>query len=188
MPNMMAAQPNTICKSSVTPFLVACHKFWPMPPECRAVMLPIQENARLGRKVNFAPGKIPSGGKSHQRCIYSVSAQETTKHHARFGSPPVSDVTAVMKQRREMRWNLLGCPKLANRSQPLMDRSSPYSGDISRRYCCLTSFSDCRLSCKDIAPQFAWWCTDGDSLRKWCVLYFQRAVCSTFQTWILNSH
>jgi len=23
----------------------------------------MQENARLGRKVNFAPGKIPSGGK-----------------------------------------------------------------------------------------------------------------------------
>jgi len=26
---------------------------------CRAVTLPIQENARLGRKVNFAPGRIP---------------------------------------------------------------------------------------------------------------------------------
>jgi len=32
--------------------------------ECRAVTLPIEENARLGRKVNFAPGKIPLGGNS----------------------------------------------------------------------------------------------------------------------------
>jgi len=28
--------------------------------------------------------------------------------------------------RRETRWNLQGCPKLANRSQPLVGRSSPY--------------------------------------------------------------
>jgi len=32
--------------------------------------------------VNFAPGKIPLGGKSHRKCIYSVPAQETAKHHA----------------------------------------------------------------------------------------------------------
>ena len=35
---------------------------------------------------------------------------------------------------------LLGCPKLANRSQPLVDRSSPYCDDTWGRYCCLTSF------------------------------------------------
>jgi len=27
---------------------------------------------------------------------------------------------------RETRWNLPGCPKLVNRSQPLVSRSSPY--------------------------------------------------------------
>ena len=39
------------------------------------------------------------------------------------------------------------------------------------------------------------WCRDGDDgaemaifLRQFCVLYFQRAACSTFQTCILNSH
>jgi len=40
--------------------------------------------------------------------------------------------------------NLVGCPKLTKRSQPLVGRSSPYCGDIWRTYCCLTSFSDCR--------------------------------------------
>ena len=32
------------------------------------------------------------------------------------------------------------------------------------------------------------WCPDGEFLRHFCVLYFQRAACSTFQTCILNSH
>jgi len=31
------------------------------------------------------------------------------------------------------------------------------------------------------------WCPDGELLAIFCVLYFQRAVCSTFQSCILNS-
>jgi len=33
-----------------------------------------------------------------------------------------------------------GCPKHANRSQPLVSRSSPYYQDMWRRHYCLTSF------------------------------------------------
>jgi len=33
---------------------------------------------------------------------------------------------AVRLRRRETRWNLQGCPKLANRYQPLVGRSSLY--------------------------------------------------------------
>jgi len=36
------------------------------------------------------------------------------------GWPPVTDDTAVMKARHETRWNLLECPKLVNRAQPLV--------------------------------------------------------------------
>jgi len=32
------------------------------------------------------------------------------------------------------------------------------------------------------------WCSDGEHLAIFCVLYFLRAACSTFQTCILNSH
>jgi len=40
--------------------------------------------------------------------------------------------------------NLLGSPKQPNRSQPLVGWSSPYCGDMWKRYCCLTSFfSNC---------------------------------------------
>ena len=47
--------------------------------------------ARLGRNVNIAPSKIPLGGMSLRNCMYSVEAQETAKHRAKFGWPPVSE-------------------------------------------------------------------------------------------------
>ena len=50
----------------------------------------------------------------------------------------------VTLPRRKACWNLQGCPKLLNWSQPLVDQSSPYYEDMWRRYCCLTIFSDCR--------------------------------------------
>jgi len=47
------------------------------------------------------------------------------------------------------------CPKLANRSQPLVGRSSPYYEDIWRMCQRLTIFSDCLsyLSCEDTVRQ-----------------------------------
>ena len=73
---------------------------------------------------------------------------------AKFGWRPPLDCRAVMLARRETHWDLQGCLELANRSQPLVGRSSPYCGDIWKTYCCLTSFSpivDTCLSCEDIA-------------------------------------
>jgi len=49
---------------------------------------------------------------------------------AKYGWRPVLECRAVMLPRRETRWNVLGCPKLANRSQPLKGRSSPYCEDM----------------------------------------------------------
>ena len=75
---------------------------------------------------------------------------------ANFGWRSLLDCRAVTLPRRESRWNLQGCPKLVNRSQPLVGRSSSYCGDIWRTYCCLTSFFpivDTCLSCEDIARQ-----------------------------------
>jgi len=105
-----------------------------------------------------------------------------------FGSRPLLECRAVTLPRRKTRWNLQGCPKLANWSQPLVGRSSPYYQDMWWRYCCLTDFIpivDTCLSSEDIARQSC------AMVRKWrffCVLYFQWAACSTFQTCILNSH
>ena len=73
-----------------------------------------------------------------------------------FGGRLLLECRAVTLPRCETCWNLLGCAKLPNRSQPLVSRSSPYYGNIWRRYGCLTSFFpivDTCLSCEDIARQ-----------------------------------
>jgi len=43
---------------------------------------------------------------------------------------PTTTCRAVTLPRRETSWNMVGCPKLTKRSQPLVGRSSPYRGDI----------------------------------------------------------
>jgi len=62
----------------------------------------------------------------------------------KFGWRSLLDCRAVTLPRRESHWILQGCPKLVNRSQPLVGRSSPYCEDMWMTYCCLTFFSDCR--------------------------------------------
>jgi len=73
---------------------------------------------------------------------------------AKFVWRPLLECRAS-QPRRETSWNVLGCPKLANRSQPL-GRSSPYCEHMWSTHCCLKSFSlvvDTCLSCEDIARQ-----------------------------------
>jgi len=86
--------------------------------------------------------------------------------------------------------HLQGCLKLVNRSQPPIGRSSPYCEDMWRRYCCLTFFPivDMCLSCEDIARQSCAMVPRWRIFGHFCVLHFQRAARSTFQTCILNSH
>ena len=64
---------------------------------------------------------------------------------AEFGWRPLPECRAVTLP-------ILGCPKLPDRSQPLVGRSSSYSGEMWKRYWCLISFFpivDTCLSCKD---------------------------------------
>jgi len=72
---------------------------------------------------------------------------------------------------------LAGCPRLANRSQALMGRSSPYCKNIWGKYCCLTSFfptADKCLRCEDIARQSC------AMVRRWRILgdFFASCICS----------
>ena len=86
-------------------------------------------------------------GQQPPKCTYSAPALKAAKRRTIFGSPLLNDVGVVTKPRRETRWNLLGCPELANRSQPLVGRSSPRCEDMWmmwRRYFHLTLSCDCR--------------------------------------------
>ena len=70
----------------------------------------------------------------------------------------------VAKTRKPLK-NLLGCPKLANRSPPLVGRSLPYCGNMWRRYCCLAVFfrlSIHALVAKTQPNKVVRWCPDGD--------------------------
>jgi len=92
------------------------------------------------------------------RCLFNA---------AKFGWRPLLECHAVTLPRRETHWNLQGCPKLPNRSQPLVVRSSPYYEDMWRRYCCLTSFfwlSIHSLVAKIQPDKVVLWCADGDFL------------------------
>ena len=87
---------------------------------------------------------------------------------AKFGWRPLLECRAVTLPRRETRWNLQGCLKLANRSQLLVCQSSPYYEDMWRRYRCLTSFFRLSIhaSAAKIQPdKVVRWCQNGDFLR-----------------------
>ena len=93
---------------------------------------------------------------------------------AKYGWHPLLDCHAVTLPRCETHWNLQACPKLLNRSQPLVGRSSPYYEDIRRRYCCLIHFYDCRympLVVKIQPNKVVRWRQDGDFWRlfAWCI-------------------
>ena len=194
MPNVMAALLNiggALYKSSLIPFLVPRRKAW-LTPTARVLC---SNAANTGKRKTWTQSEFctwPNSvrGQQPQKCMCSVQAHETAKHHAKCGWPPLSNIAAVTKSRRETRWNVLECAKLANRSQPLVGRSSPYCENMWGRYCCSTIYQivDICFSCKGMPNRVVWWCADGDSWRFVCVLYFQRAACSTFQTCILNSH
>ena len=107
MPNVMAAQPNiggTLCGSSVIPFLVPYRKVWLRP----AAGVSCSNTANIREHKTWTQSELcmcqnSVRGKSPQKCIYGVPAQEMAKHCAKFGWPAVSDVTAVTKPRYETR-------------------------------------------------------------------------------------
>jgi len=86
----------------------------------------------------------------------------------KFGWRPLLECRAVTLPRRERHWNLQGCPILANRSQPLGGRSSPYYEDMWGRYPCITSFFRLSIhaSAAKIQPdKVVRWCQNDDFLR-----------------------
>ena len=85
---------------------------------------------------------------------------------------------------RETRWNLMGCPKRANRSEPVMGRSSPYCGNLWMRYCYLTSFSWLSihaLLAKTQADKVVRWCPDGEFLRYFASCIFSEPRAAHFR-------
>jgi len=169
----------TVCKSSVIPFLVPCRKVC-LTPTARMLCSNI---ANVGERKTWTHSEFCTWqnsvtGQEPPKIYIQCSSAGDGQTCAKFGWPPLSNVGAEMKPRRKTGWNLLQCPKVANWSQPLVGRSSPYCED-TRRYCCLTSFlivNTC-LSCEDTARQSC----AGAQMAISCILYCQRAACAHFR-------
>jgi len=100
----------TRSESSIILFLVPRCKVW-LTPTARVLC---SNAANIGERKTWTQSEFCTWqGQEPPRCIHSVPAQETTKRHAKFGWPPLSDV----KMRNPLKF-AGACRKLANRSQP----------------------------------------------------------------------
>jgi len=105
-PNVMAILPNmsgALCESSVIPFLVRRRKVWLTP--AAGVLCSNAANiceCKTWMQSEFCTGQNSVMGARAPKNVYrySVPAQETAKHR---GWPPVNNVAAVKKARRETR-------------------------------------------------------------------------------------
>jgi len=127
-----------------------------------------------GGNTTKESAEMPSRGKLKKLKMWANAQRDGRPSECRwrpvfnFGWRPLLECRAVTLPRCETRWNLLGCPKLANRSQPLVGQSSPYYEDTWRMYCCLTiSFRlSIHASAAKIQPDnVVRWCRNGYFLR-----------------------
>ena len=89
----------------------------------------------MGRKVNFARGEIPSRGKTRRKCIYSVAAQKTAKHRAKFGWPTLNDVAPLTKPRpAEICWGAPNSEPFSAASGPKLAILWDSAGDIAAQH------------------------------------------------------
>ena len=179
-------------ESSVIPFLVPRRKVWLTP----TAPVPCSNVANIGERKTWTQSELCTGqnsvgGQEPPKCTYSVPAQETGQTSCKvwLASDERRRCSNEAKTRNPLKF--AGCSKLTSRSRPLVGQSSPHCENMWRRYCCLKVFFpivDICLKCEDIARR------NCAMVRRWllwaifCILYFQRAACSTFRTCILNSH
>ena len=97
MPNVMAALPNiggALCST-------------PQSLSDPAAGVPCSNAASIEERKTWTQSdffaKFRVGEQEPPKMYIWCTAQETAKHRAKFGCPPVSDVTAVTKPRRETR-------------------------------------------------------------------------------------
>jgi len=103
----------------------------------------------------------------------------------------VSDVSPVTKTKPETRWNLLGCPKTRTDLSRYSETKFAILRGRLEEILLFNNFSNCGYipELRRYSPTKL--CDGAQMANFWqlfCVLYFQLASCSSFQTCILNSH
>jgi len=173
MPNVMAALRNISGAYKERKFRTSlpCHT-----PQCLADVYTARVSCNIRERKIWTHGEFSTwqnclrGREPPKMYIQCIPAQETAKHPAKFGWRPLSDVGAVTLPRRETRWNLLGCLKLTNRSQPLVSKFTILSGHVENILLFNKFFPivDTCLSCEDIAGQI---CAMVRRRRFFCIIF-----------------
>jgi len=127
------------------------HKVW----LTLGARLPCSNAANIGERKIWTQSefcKIPLGGKSTPNVYNGVPGQKTAKHHAKFGSSPLSRrCSNEAKTRNPLKF--AGVPQTPEPISAVSGRSSPYCDDMWGRHCCLTSFFRLWIRCDDRARQ-----------------------------------
>ena len=129
------------------------------------------------KRLTESQVNLPHGTKTDKTRMWANAKRDGHPAEHRWRAPsvrrrkvwltPTTRCRAVTLPRRETRWNLQGCPKLPDRSQMLVGRSSPYYEDVGDILLLKKFFPivDMCLSCKDIArrscamvPRYAIFC------------------------------
>jgi len=170
-----AAQPNiggALWESSVIPFFIPRRKVWMTPLlECRANIA----ERKTWTQSEFYTWWNSVRGQGPPK-MNSVPAQEMAKHRAKFGWPPVNNVAAVLVTKPITRNPLkfAGVPQTRQQMSVASGRKFAILwGHLKEILLCNKFFSNCRR----FSPTML---CDSAQMAIFCVLYFQRAACSTF--------
>jgi len=123
-----------------------------------------QRDGRPAECTNSVNGQEPP--KMYIQCSSAGDGQTSCKVWLASGEQRRS--TNEAKTWNPTHWHVLGCPKLPNRSQPLVGRTSPYCGHMEEILLLNKSFfwlSISALVTKIQPNKVVRWRTDGDFLR-----------------------
>ena len=158
--------------------------------------VPCSNAANIGDRKTWTQSKFFTWqnsirGKSPRKCMYVYTSPGDGQTSCKVWLASVERRRCSSKGKRSNPLKFAGVPQT---NEPISAASGPKSTilwGIWERYCCLQVFFpivDTCLSCEDTARQTCAMVPRRRFFDDVCVLYFQRATCSTFQTCILNSH
>ena len=140
--------------------------------QCRAVMLPKQENAKLGRKSEFCTWQNSDRGQEPpQMCIQYTSYPADGQTSCKVWLTSIERRRCSNKTKTRTPLKFAGVPQTRQPVSAVSGPSSPYCEGMWRRYYCLTSFFpivEIHAQMQRYSPTKLW---DGAKMANFCVLF-----------------
>jgi len=177
---MMAAQSNiggVLCESSIP-----C-----TTPQSLAAAVPCINAASIRERKTWTQSEFCTWQNSvrGQESLYIVCQPRRRQMSCKVSLSDVAAVTIKAKTRNRLKFSVVPQTR-----ESISAASAPMFTILWGHVPFNKFFQivDTCLSCEDTARQICAMVCSWRFLRHFCVLYFQRAACTTFQTCILNSH